>query len=44
MAKHYSPTRREVYRATETKRREVSSERRQARRDKSARRQFESGN
>ena len=44
MARHYSETRKNAYRESERKRAEIRGERRQARRDKEARRQFEGGN
>lgn len=43
MARHYSDARKNAHRASETKRREISQGKREARRDKEARRQFESG-
>jgi hypothetical protein len=43
MAKHYSPTRREAYRANESKRREIADYKRSERRDKLARREYENG-
>lgn len=44
MAKHYSPTRRDAYRANEVKRAEIKGSRKVARQNKVARRQFEGGN
>lgn len=43
MVRHYSDARKSAYRASESKRREISAERRQARQDKVARRNYENG-
>jgi hypothetical protein len=43
MARHYSDTRKNLYRSSEEKRRRIQGERRTARNNKSARREFEGG-